>query len=120
LRSANKDLDFCGRALGASAWRLVKNNLKWSAIFVRLRQGRGSKRAIVAVAMKFLCVLYAMLKTSTPYRILPTAAKTPKNSRKRVVRVSTPEEVVPSETEVTGTGRSTSVRRSTSKQTITA
>jgi hypothetical protein len=74
----------------------------------------------VAVARKFLCVLYAMLKTSTPYRILPTAAKTPKNSRRRVVRVSTQEEIVPAETEATGTRRSTSVRRSTPKQTITA
>jgi transposase len=110
-------------ALVESAWRLVKNNLKWSAIFARLRQRRGSKRAIVAVARKFLCVLFAMLKTSTPYRILPTAAKAPETSRKRVVRavrMSTPEEIVPAETEAPGTRRRTSGRRSTPKQTITA
>ena len=30
----------------------------------------GTKRAIVAVARKLLCVLYAMLRTSTPYKVM--------------------------------------------------
>ena len=38
-----------------------------------------------------LCVLYAMLKTSTPYKIIPAAtpAEPPEPTRKRLVRVST-------------------------------
>ena len=57
-------------ALVESAWRLVNTNLKWATVFMRLKKRRGSKRAIVAVARKLLCVLYAMLKTSTPYNVL--------------------------------------------------
>jgi hypothetical protein len=53
-----------------SAWRLVNTSPKWTAVFSRLRKRGGNKRAIVAVARKLLCVLYAMLKTSTPYRVM--------------------------------------------------
>jgi transposase len=109
-------------ALVESAWRLVKNSLKWAAIFARLRQRRGNKRAIVAVARKFLCVLYAMLKTSTPYRILPPETKAPKTTRKRVVRVvrvPNPQPTAPAETEAPGTRRTRSVRRSTLQETVT-
>ncbi len=90
-------------ALVESAWRLVGTSPRWSAYFSGLRKRSGSKRAIVAVARKLLCVLYAMLKTSTPYKILPTvaqaaqeaqAAKAPPTRRKIVLRRSTPEPVV--------------------------
>jgi transposase len=57
-------------ALVESAWRLVNTSPKWTAVFSRLRKRGGNKRAIVAVARKLLCVLYAMLKTSTPYRVM--------------------------------------------------
>src|SRR5512135_2551688 len=59
-------------ALVESAWRLVSSNVKWSALFARLKKRSGKKRAIVAVARKLLCVLYAMLKTSTPYKVMTT------------------------------------------------
>jgi transposase len=59
-------------ALVESAWRLVTCNVKWAALFARLRKHSGKKRAIVAVARKLLCVLYAMLKTSTPYKVMAT------------------------------------------------
>jgi transposase len=59
-------------ALVESAWRLVTCNVKWAAVFSRLRKRSGKKRAIVAVARKLLCVLYAMLKTSTPYKVMTT------------------------------------------------
>ena len=59
-------------ALVESAWRLVNTSPKWTAVFSRLRKRSGNKRAIVAVARKLLCVLYAMLKTSTPYRVMAT------------------------------------------------
>ena len=59
-------------ALVESAWRLVNQSPKWTAIFGRWRKRSGNKRAIVAVARKLLCVLYAMLKTSTPYKVITT------------------------------------------------
>jgi transposase len=81
-------------ALVESAWRLVKTSPKWSAFFSQLRKRSGSKRAIVAVARKLLCVLYAMLKTSTPYKIVATETKAPKPTRRRLVRKSSPKETV--------------------------
>jgi transposase len=76
-------------ALVESAWRLVQTSPKWSAFFSRLKQRSGSKRAIVAVARKLLCMLYAMLKTSTPYKVMPTQTKTPKIKRLRLVKTPT-------------------------------
>jgi transposase len=81
-------------ALVESAWRLVSSSAKWAAFFYRLRERGGSKRAIVAVARKLLCVLYAMLKTSTPYKIVPTETKAPKTRRLRLVRKSSPQQTV--------------------------
>ena len=53
-----------------AAWRLVAISPKWERQFQRLKKRGGAKRAIVAIARKFLCVLYAMLRTSTPYKAL--------------------------------------------------
>ncbi len=64
-------------ALVEAAWRLVGSSVKWAALFARLKHRSGSKRAIVAVARKLLCVLFAMLRTSTPYPMFgvkPTSA----------------------------------------------
>jgi hypothetical protein len=44
-------------ALVEAAWRLVGTSPKWSALFARLKERKGSKRAIVAVARKLLCGL---------------------------------------------------------------
>lgn len=60
-------------ALVEAAWRLVGTSPKWQHPFERLKKRSGAKRAIVAIARKFLGVLYAMLRTSTPYKILPAA-----------------------------------------------
>jgi transposase len=57
-------------ALVESAWRLVGSDSKWSTTFMRLKKRSGARRAIVAIARKLLCVLYAMLKTSTPYKAM--------------------------------------------------
>jgi transposase len=59
-------------ALVETAWRVVNQSPKWKAVYSRLKKRSGHKRAIVAVARKLLCVLYAMLKTSTPYKVLIT------------------------------------------------
>jgi transposase len=60
-------------ALVEAAWRLVATSPKWERRYERIKKRGGAKRAIVAIARKFLCVLYAMLRTSTPYTILPAA-----------------------------------------------
>ncbi len=67
-------------ALVESAWRLVRSSPKWSAMYARLKERKGKKRAIVAVARKLLCVLYAMLRTRTPYKIVTTETKAPRNT----------------------------------------
>jgi hypothetical protein len=72
-----------------SAWRLVGTSPQWSARFARLKERKGSKRAIVAVARKLLCVLYAMLRTRTPYKFIRTDTKAPRRTRKRLVLVRT-------------------------------
>jgi transposase len=59
-------------ALVEASWRTVRHSTKWKRIYERIAKRSGGKRAIVAVARKLLCVLYAMLKTMTPYKILPT------------------------------------------------
>ena len=75
-------------ALVEAAWRLVRESPKWAALFARLRQRSGKKRAIVAVARKLLCVLYAMLRTSTPYTIVTTPTPAPRTTRSKLVRIS--------------------------------
>jgi transposase len=57
-------------ALVEASWRLVRASAKWRAFFDRLRKRSGGKRAIVAVARKLLGVLYAMLRTGTPYKVI--------------------------------------------------
>ena len=76
-------------ALVEAAWRLVGNSPKWAALFARLMHRSGKKRAIVAVARKLLCVLYAMLRTSTPYKIVTTPTAAPPTTGKKLVRTST-------------------------------
>ena len=79
-------------ALVEAAWRLVRESPKWAALFARLRHRSGKKRAIVAVARKLLCVLYAMLRTSTPYKIVTTQTTAPRTTRKKLVRISNPDQ----------------------------
>ena len=57
-------------ALVEASWRLIRTSPKWERVFERIKKRAGAKRAIVAVARKLLCVVYAMLRTMTPYRIL--------------------------------------------------
>jgi transposase len=57
-------------ALVEASWRTIRTSPKWERIYERIKKRAGAKRAIVAVARKLLCVIYAMLRTMTPYRIL--------------------------------------------------
>ncbi len=103
-----------------AAGRLVGKSPKWAALFARLMHRSGKKRAIVAVAMKLLCVLYAMLRTSTPYKIVttPTAAPPP-TTGKKLLRTSTPDQTTTTETTGPRTTRKKLVRTLTPDQTIT-
>jgi transposase len=108
-------------ALVESAWRLVGTSPKWSAMYARLKQRKGSKRAIVAVARKLLCVLYAMLRTRTPYKIVATETKAPQKTRKRLVlvRTSTAEQTTTTETATARTTRKRSAKAPVVEQTTT-
>ena len=57
-------------ALVESAWRLVGHSQRWAQVYQRIKKHSGAKRAIVAVARKLMCVIYAMLKTMTPYKVI--------------------------------------------------
>src|SRR5208282_442651 len=100
-----------------AAWRLVGKSPKWAALFSRLRHRSGKKRAIVAVARKLLCVLYAMLRTSTPYKIVTTQTTAARTTGKESVRTSTPDQTTPTETTAPRTTGKKLVRTSTPEQT---
>ena len=75
----SKDPGISKQGSGLLRWALVEassctvnTSPKWKRIYERIAKPAGGKRAIVAVARKLLCVLYAMLRTMTPYRILTT------------------------------------------------
>ena len=53
-----------------SAWRLVGHSQRWAQVYQRIKKHSGAKRAIVAVARKLMCVIDAMLKTMTPYKVI--------------------------------------------------
>jgi transposase len=109
-------------ALVEAAWRLVGKSPKWAALFSRLRHRSGKKRAIVAVARKLLCVLYAMLRTSTPYKIVTTDTKAPRATGKKLVRISRKEQTATPQTataEQTATPQ-TATARTARKQSTTA
>ncbi len=109
-------------ALVESAWRLVGSSPRWSAMFARLKERKGSKRAIVAVARKLLCVLFAMLRTSTPYKFATTETKAPRKTRKRLVlvRTSPAEQATTTETTTPRTTRKRPAEAPAVEQTTTA
>jgi transposase len=106
-------------ALVESAWRLVGSSPRWSAMYGRLKERKGSKRAIVAVARKLLCVLYAMLRTRTPYKIVTTKIQAPEAPRKRlvIVRTSTAQQTptTAQQTPTTETAKPSATRKRSAK-----
>jgi transposase len=56
-------------ALVEAAWRLVRRSCRWRQSFEKLRQRRGKKKAIVAIARRLLAVMVALLKSGQAYRL---------------------------------------------------
>jgi transposase len=53
-----------------TAWRLVRKTARWRQPFERLWTTTGhKKKAIVGVARRLLCVLFAMLRDGRAYRL---------------------------------------------------
>ncbi len=53
-----------------AAWRLVGQLRRWGQVYERLKQNTGSgKKAIVGVARRLLCVMFAMLRTGRRYNL---------------------------------------------------
>jgi transposase len=55
-------------AVVEAAWRLVGHSCRWGRIFDQLRQRRGKKKAIVAVARRLLGVMVSLMRTGGRYR----------------------------------------------------
>lgn len=61
-------------ALIETAWRLVRTYQRWKTVFEKLKRNTGSqKKAIVAVARRVLCVMYAMLREGKRYELAAAA-----------------------------------------------
>ena len=52
-------------ALVEAAWRAVRHSAAWRRVYEGIRKRAGGKKAIVAVARRRLCALYAMLRDGT-------------------------------------------------------
>jgi transposase len=62
-------------AMVETAWRLVAKFARWRHIFETLKTNTGSKKkAIVGVARRILCTIYAMLRDGKAYRPAAQAA----------------------------------------------
>jgi transposase len=69
-------------ALVEAAWRIVRRSRRWQTVYDQLRQRRGKKKAIVAVARRLLGVMAALLRTGQAYRPAhePTLQQSPLQS----------------------------------------
>jgi transposase len=57
-------------ALVEAAWRTVRHSAAWRRVYEGIRKRAGGKKAIVAVARRLLCVVYAMLRDGANYDLL--------------------------------------------------
>ena len=56
-------------ALVETAWRAVRSTGRWRVIFENLSKRRGKKKAIVAIARRLLCVMFALMRSGQKYRL---------------------------------------------------
>jgi transposase len=64
-------------ALVEAAWRAVRQGAAWRRVYQDIKKRAGGKKAIVAVARRLLCVLYAMLRDGTNYNFLKVGEPPP-------------------------------------------
>lgn len=65
-------------ALVEASWRLVQHSAAWRRIYEGIKKRAGGKKAIVAVARRLLCVIYAMLRDGTNYDLLKVGEPPPR------------------------------------------
>ena len=65
-------------ALVEASWRAVRHSAAWRRVYEGIRKRAGGKKAIVAVARRRLCVLYAMLRVGTNYDFVLVGSHTSK------------------------------------------
>jgi transposase len=54
-------------ALVEASWRVIRQSAAWERIYRGIKKRSGGKKAIVAVARRLLCVMYAMLRDGKNY-----------------------------------------------------
>ena len=64
-------------ALVEASWRVVRQSAAWERIYEGVKKRAGGKKAIVAVARRLLCVMYAMLRDGTNYDLLKVGESPP-------------------------------------------
>jgi transposase len=64
-------------ALVEASWRVVGQSAAWERIYQGIKKRAGGKKAIVAVARRLLCVIYAMLRDGTNYDLLKVGESPP-------------------------------------------
>jgi len=57
-----------------ASWTTIKRDPGLNAFYKKLKAKKGGKRAIVAVARKLLCRIYAMVKNNQMYELNKKAA----------------------------------------------
>lgn len=65
-------------ALVEAAWRVVRHSAAWRRVYDGIKARAGGKKAIVAVARRLLCVLYALLRDGVRYDPLKVGAPPPR------------------------------------------
>lgn len=65
-------------ALVEASWRVVNQSAAWQRIYEGIKKRAGGKKAIVAVARRLLCVMYAMLRDGKNYDLLKVGESPPR------------------------------------------
>jgi transposase len=72
-------------ALVEASWRVIRQSAAWRRVYEGIKERSGGKKAIVAVARRLLCVMYAMLRDGKNYDPLkvgePPAGSRPKGPK---------------------------------------
>ena len=72
-------------ALVEASWRVIRQSAAWERIYQGIKKRAGGKKAIVAVARRLLCVMYAMLRDGKNYDLLKVGEAPPDPKPKAAV-----------------------------------